>query len=272
MADFKWSNSSLTTLLGCGERWRRRYIEQERVAPVPKQLRGRVVHEVAQHTHTQQLESKALPSVEQAHDEAATCFDAQWSEGVLLDPEEKAIGEERTKSTSKDFAIDLAGYHVQTVAPRITPIAVEEHMTVVPANSDLIIHGIIDLIALSPAGDEIHDLKTAERSPSADTADKSSQLSFYSLLWYTDTGHFPHRLTLNTLVRTPTRNEKKFIPLHTTRDQEDMNVLIARLNTAVDTVKAGRFLPAPADSWLCGYCEFRNSCPFVRRGERRPTT
>src|SRR5206468_5493767 len=130
-------------------------------------------------------------------DEAATRFEQQWSGGVLFGAEEKAIGEVRTKGNSKDFAIDLSGYHVQKVAPAVTPIAVEEKMTVVPADSDLVIHGIVDLIDLTPAGDCIRDLKTSERAPSANAAENSSQLSFYSLLWYTDTGHLPHRLMLD---------------------------------------------------------------------------
>jgi hypothetical protein len=268
---FRWSTSALSCLSQCGEKFRRRYVENERVPPNPKLLRGRVVHEVAQHSYTRKLETDVLPTVEEAEDQAATRFENHWEEGVLFDEDDKALGEERTKGNSKDFAVDLSGYHVQKVAPAVHPIAVEERMSVTPADSDVVIHGIIDLIDLTPAGDVIRDLKTAERAPSGDAADKSLQLSMYSMLWLTDTGRLPAKLTLDTLVRTSTRNEKKYLPLHTTRDDEDMRVLIARVNAAVRTVERGDFLPAAMDSWVCNYCEFRNSCPFVRRGAR-PTS
>ncbi len=267
-----WSNSSLSCLTQCGEKYRRRYIENERFPPSPRQLRGRVVHEVAQGAYQHTLNNEPLPTAEEAKDQAASAFETEWLKGVEPDKDDPAPLP-TAKGTSKDFAVDLSGYHVVTVAPTVTPIAVEERLTVTPPDSDLVIHGIVDLIDLTPQGDVIRDLKTAEKSPASDAAEKSQQLSFYSLIWHTDTGVLPARLTLDTLVRTPARAEKKYVQLHTRRDAADDAALVQRLNTAVETVKRGLFMPAPMDSWQCSprWCEFYTTCVYTRRGER-PTT
>ena len=271
--DFRWSNSSLSLLQLCGEAFRRRYVEREYFAPSPRMLRGRVIHTVAQGAYQRVLETKPLPSVEETKDTAATGFEAEWAKGFALEADDRAIGEAKTKDTSKDFAVDLSGYHVTAVAPAVHPIAVEERMTVTPPDSDLLIHGIVDLIDLTPDGDVIRDLKTAEKSPSADAAEKSSQLTFYSMIWEADTGVLPTRLTLDTIWKTPAKGDKKYLPLHTTRDHEDHRALVARLNAAVETVKRGLFMPAPADSWKCSvkFCDFYPTCVYLRRGAR-PTT
>ncbi len=269
-SNIKWSNSSLSCLTQCGEKFRRRYIEGERFAPAPRMLRGRVIHQVAQSAYTRTLHEEPLPSAEEARDQAATGFETEWANGVELDAEDKARGEAQTKGQSKDFAVDLSGYHVTAVAPAVHPIAVEEHITVTPKDSDLTIHGYVDLIDLTPAGDVIRDMKTAEKSPAGDMADKSMQLTMYALLWKTDVGHFPTALVLDHLVRTPARLEKKHIQQRTTRDEADVTALVNRLNIAVETVKRGVFTPAPADAWYCSasYCEFHPTCPYVRRGVR----
>ncbi len=267
-----WSNSSLSCLTQCGEKYRRRYIENERFPPSPRQLRGRVVHAVAQGAYQHTLNSEPLPTVDEAKDTAATNYEAEWSKGVEPDKDDPSTLETQ-KGSSKDFAVDLSGYHVATVAPAITPIAVEEKITVTPKDSDLVIHGIVDLIDLTSDGDVIRDLKTAEKSPPHDAAEKSQQLSFYHLIWHTDTGVLPKRLTLDTLVRTPAKAEKKYVQLHTVRDVADDAALVQRLNTAVETVKRGVFMPAPMDSWGCSerWCEFYTTCVYTRRGAR-PTS
>jgi len=274
MADFKWSTSSLSLLSACGEAFRRRYVEGERTPPNARMIRGRVVHTVAQGSYTRTLNEQALPTREEAEDTAATHFESAWSEGVQLEPDEQIIGEAKTKDASKDFAIDLSGYHVERVAPAVHPIAVEEKMTVTLPESDIVVHGIIDLIDLEHGADVIRDLKTSERSPNADTADKSLQLSMYAAIWRADTGHLPQRLVLDHLVRTPTKRQKSYVPLTTTRDDEDLQVLGRRLQSAVNLVERGVFMPAPADSWMCSekWCGYWPTCPYVRRGERRPTT
>ena len=268
---FRWSPSSLSLLTSCGEAFRRRYVEGERTPARARMIRGRVVHNVAQHTYERRLREEALPSKEEAQDLAATQFESAWQEGVELEPDERAAGEAQTKGDALDFSTDLSGYHVERVAPSVHPIAVEEAMTVRLPESNVLVHGIIDLIALD---DTIRDIKTSERTPQATAAETSLQLTIYAALFRQEMQHLPKALTLDYLVRTPAKRMKSFIPLTTTRDEEDMQVLSRRINTAVQLVEANVYLPAPADSWKCTarFCDYYHDCVFVRRGARRPVT
>src|SRR5207244_7327628 len=131
-----------------------------------------------------------------------------------------------------DFAVDLAEFHVQRVAPTVDPIAVERLIIVRPRDSDLEIHGTLDLIA-KPSGimdlgatEVIRDLKTSEKSPPADAAELSQQLTYYSLIRQAEGGAMPSRVGLDHLVRTPKTSTKKYIPQRTTRDRADVVALV----------------------------------------------
>ena len=269
-AGLRWSNSSLQCLQQCGERYRRRYIERDFVPRSPRQVRGTVVHKVASIAYLQKYALRTLPSVEQTRDTAADAFEAEWRSGVLLSAEEAEIGAARVEADSKDFAVDLAGFHVEAVAPAITPVGVERKIIVKPKDSDLEINGVIDLIDATPAGEVIRDLKTAEKSPVKSAAEDSMQLSFYAMIRQAEVGHLPKELALDYLVRTPSKHERKHVPLVTTRGPEDVASLVHRINVAVEAVKKGIFVPASPDAWYCSraYCEYFESCPYVRRSTR----
>lgn len=266
----KWSNSSLMALQNCGEMFRRRYIEGERSQPNPRMIRGTVVHKVASTAFHRKLAAQDLPTLEEARDVAASEFDRNWRSGVVLSAEEAVLGVKAVRDASKDFAVDLSAYHIENVAPAVNPIGVERRITVKPKDSDLTIHGIIDLIDKTATGEQIRDLKTAEKSPFADAAEKSQQLTMYGLIRLAEIGTIPERFTLDTLVRTPVKAEKKHVQQHTTRDRDDIGALVNRINTAVDAVKKGLFVPADPSHWLCSkaYCQFWDSCPYTRRSER----
>src|SRR5262249_1120056 len=91
----------------------------------------KVIHGVASRALYAKFTGGDLPSLEQAKDDAATVFEAEWRNGVMLSPEEKA-SPHAVHDDSKDFSVDLSAYHIGTVAPVITPVAVERHITVTP--------------------------------------------------------------------------------------------------------------------------------------------
>jgi hypothetical protein len=266
----KWSNSALACLERCGEQFRRRYIEKERVPPSPRMLRGTVVHRVASTSMLRKLEPKEIPTVEEAKDLAATHFEQEWAGGVSFDQEPTQESVATAKAGAKDFAVDLSGFFVEELAPAINPIAVERRITVKPKDSDLVIHGTIDLIAAGPDGEVIRDTKTSEKSPAKDVADKSQQLTMYAVIRMAETGQLPAGLTLDYLVRTPARLDRKHVPVHSTRDREDVGTMVHRINKAVEAVQKGVFMPTNPENWWCSraWCEYHPSCVYVRRGDR----
>lgn len=266
-----WSNSALTSLERCGEKFRRRHIEGEAVPPSPRMLRGTVVHKVASTSMQRKLEAtEELVSAEEAKDLAATEFEQQWAGGVSFEGEAPEGGANAEKARSKDFAVDLSAFYVEGVAPGVVPVAVERRIEVKPKDSDLVIAGTIDLVAEVEGGEAIRDTKTSEKSPNREAAENSQQLTMYAMLRLADVGSLPKVLALDHLVRTPARAERKHVVQETTRDAADVGALVNRLNTAVEAVKRGVFVPTAPDSWWCApaWCEYYASCVYVRRGAR----
>lgn len=268
----EWNNSALMELQHCGEKFRRKYLENERMPPSPRMLRGTVVHKVGAMALLRKLEEQTLPSVQEARDLASDEFDVQWAGGVSFDQEPTAESAGQQKGASKDFATDLSALFVSTVAPKVEPVAVERKITVRPKDSDLVIHGTMDLIEKRPDGEAIRDWKTSEKSPAKSAADDSQQLSMYAMLRQAEVGTAPVQLSLDYLVRTPERKDVKHVRLDTTRDAGDVTALVHRLNTAVEAVKRGTFMPAAPDWWGCSarWCEFFKSCPYTAKGRNRP--
>lgn len=269
----RWNNSALTLLQECGEAFRRRYIEGERPGETLRMIRGTVVHRVAHIALRRKWRDGALPGQAEARDLAADQFDAVIRRGnIRFEPDDLAVGAAKSQGRAKDFAIGLAGFHVQDVAPSINPVAVERKIEVKPRDTDITIHGTIDLIDGRGNGEWIRDLKTAEKSPASGAAEESQQLTMYAMLRWAEKQRLPERLALDYMIRTPAGTER-YLPLLTTRTAADVQSLVNRINTAVEAVKRGSFVPANQNYWKCDprYCEFFSSCPYVRR-TKRPTS
>jgi hypothetical protein len=278
----RWSHSSLSTLQACGERYRLRYVEHDYRQSGLKAKRGVAIHETAKEVHKRQmLEMKKwdgatpliteLPgserSLEEARDFAASAFERAVGEGVSLDSDEKGVGEAVAKAAQKDVAVALAGLYVSDVAPAIVPTAVERKVTIRPKDSDITLVGYIDLVQ-DDTGEVIRDLKTGEKAPWKDSAKLSQQMTMYALMRMADVGTLPRAQRLVHLVRTPGRHEMSVHVQETTRDLDDISRLVLRINTAVESVKRGVFVPADpaAPGSPCSYCEFADgTCVYVRK-------
>lgn len=239
-----------------------------------------------------------MPSLEQASDTAADCFEASWERGVALTKDQEAEGVGKVRGQTKDVAIDLARFHTSELAPAIMPVAVEREIIVKPKTMDITIIGKIDLIDEQPvpeapsdhvasrqmdiAGDVlriVRDLKTSEKAPFNKAPDNnaafnSMQLTIYAMLdaaeqrQKTGKAKLPDALYLDYLVRTPVKGDKYRVSIRTERTMEDIQVLVRRMNVAIDAVKKGVFVPADpgAPGSPCSWCDYKPSCIYVRRG------
>jgi RecB family exonuclease len=290
----RWSHSKLTALFRCGEAFRREEIEREFAPSSSAAVRGTVVHAIAAHAHGEQLKAKALhpdwpkpmvlreslPGEEEAADLAATRFETERKRGIVApadevqanDPPNKIIGRD------KDSAIRMARYLVTRIAPYVDPVAVEQKVVVEPADSNIRISGIMDLVTNEQRpGDEtprrgIRDYKTSRKPPNPNEAHSSGQLSMYALLDLLQRGSIADVFALDYLVEDPRRyvGAPYLTTLESTRTQEDIDVMVARLNNAIEGVKAGVFLANGVGTWYCSpkWCRFWTTCRFVSRADR----
>jgi hypothetical protein len=280
-----WSNSALTTLQLCGYKWFLRYVKHDWRPVGYAAKRGSTVHHIAKETHKRQLvelkkwegltpELVELPgspkSVEEARDLAATNFEKQLEDGgaVLTDKEkEQELTHEAVKAHNKDAAIDLSALYVYEVAPHVKPEAVERKVEITPKNMNIKIQGYIDLVA-DDLGDVIRDLKTSEKAPYEKAAEQSQQLTLYNMIRYAEVRKMPRESKLVHLVRTPKTHEMKVVTQTTTRDMDDVKMLVARIKAAVEATEKGVFVPADqaAPGSPCSWCEFADgTCPYVRK-------
>jgi len=267
-----WSTTALDTLCGCGYRFYRRYVLKDRRAPTLRQIRGTVMHRIIARGLGRKRDTGENPGVEQARDEAATEFDRQYDSGVTLTVDALALGTRQAAGQTKDYVVDVSGFHAGVVAPKIQPVAVERLIEVRPVGTDLKIVGKLDLVERGAHGGEIiADTKTAEKSPASTAAQTSEQLTMYTLLRTAETKRLPESLRLDYLVRTPKQKQVKHVPLATSRGIPDLQAYLRRLSTAVEGVKKGVFLPAQPGAWFCSerYCEYFRDCPYVTT---RPVT
>jgi len=278
------SNSQLYSVSTCGEAYRRRYVEGERVPGSLQMARGIAVHRVAQAMHRRQVEAKAggatpmeaigvLPTREEARDQGVAAFEAHIeAEGVSVQPDEiDASGSSgAAKGRTLDTVAAMSGFYAHRVAPKVDPLAVERKIVTQPKDASYEIVGIIDLIedgGMSEAGREIiSDLKTTTRAPKKNAINTSVQLPIYTLLRASETGVMPRETVLRHLVERPTGIE--VVVQRLAPSKANLLATVARMEAAARSIRAGVFLPAEAGHWKCSlrWCEFAPTCQFFLGG------
>lgn len=265
-----WHASALTSLLRCGEAYRRRTIERERQPPTMPQIRGSAVHRGVGTGLLAQMRAGEPVDPALMEDVAASEVDRARHGGATLTADEAARGLARTFGETKDKAVRFAGAYARRVAPRVRPVAVERRVAVADVVPGVLLRGTIDLVDGDDAGGEtIRDAKTTERAPHGDAADRSQQLTMYSLLRSAETGRLVSRVALDHLVLNAATGEVEPQRLDSTRGPADHAAIVARIQAAIRAVAAGALLPAnPETDWWCSarWCEFHPTCPFAFRG------
>ena len=251
--------SGLQMLQSCGEQYRRRYIEGERIAPGVAILIGSATDRSVTADLQSKIDTGALLANEQIRDAARDSVVAEWEKGVSLDPEDGTEGQ--AKGTAIDAAVRLAELHHEGLAPTLAPTQVQRAWTLEVNGLPVDLAGTIDIQEGSAT---IRDTKTAAKSPTANAAHESLQLTTYALAAHVIDGAIPEKLTLDYLVRTKT---PKLVVLETTREVADFDPLLERIMAATRALESGIFIPARPDDWRCSakFCGYFQSCRFAMR-------
>jgi hypothetical protein len=230
---------------------------------------------------------------------------------IELGPDEKEENKSviQVMGESKDKTVALAGLHYDEAAPKLTPKLVEHSFSInmdswlrkrakelhaagdapgLDAGSAKMLHaeaaamnsaarlgidlaGKRDIVEEIDGEEIIRDTKTSGKSPNKDIVDDSDQLSTYSLASLVFNKKLPKGVALDYLVQTPKRHDLKYVPLTSTRNMDDINVLLFRFARSVHSwhtaCKTGSFLPARSTDWWCSerFCAFTDRCPAFKR-------
>ena len=255
------SISQLDLMSGCGERYRRRYIDKDRPPLGTALVVGKAVDNSVTHNLDYKMRTGELLTAEEAVDIAAKSVIFEWENvEIALNKKEREKGPEQVKGDLIDKAVRLARLHYAEIAPFINPTALQRKVEIEFKYLPYNLVGVIDV----QEADTVRDTKTSGKSPVVDAADTSDQLTVYALaVWVLD-GRIPARLTLDYLVDTKT---PKTVIRETVRNEADFHPLMARIESAIKAIENEVFVPCKQGSYPCtsGGCEYYDTCKFVRQ-------
>lgn len=251
------SPSQLDMMSRCGEAYRRRYIEGQRIPPGIAMLSGTGVHAGAEVNFRQKIDTHVDLPAEDIVDASVDGFDRALSRGYERGPEDEH------PDVARDSVADMARLYADEVAPEYQPRFVEQMVRIeLPGSHDML--GVLDMA--DDAG-RVVDLKTSGKAKSQAEADASPQLTFYAAAHKVLTGNLAETVRLEVLVKNKT---PKRVMLESTRGPADFAALANRINTASAAIEAGVFLPADPSSWMCSprWCGYYSTCRYVAQRER----
>jgi hypothetical protein len=254
--------SALMMLSKCGEQLRRRYIEGDIVPPGIAAVVGTATHSSVRANLSEKIQSGRLLTPTDAMAIARDQLNEEWEKGVLINDEERSRGIKALRGEAVDKVVRLAGAHAERIAPILTPTHVERSWLIELRGFPMDLAGCIDI---QEGSISVRDTKTSAKSPSADAADKSEQLTVYSMAVSVLDGAPPRSVALDYLVDLKRGTKVQCLVSHRTR--EDFEPVLRRVENAAYAIEKGVFVPARADDWWCSrtWCGYYDTCKYVRR-------
>jgi hypothetical protein len=257
------SASALRMYEDCGEQYRRRYIEHEKIPPGIAMIRGSSVDDSVSFNLQSLIDSGEMVPKELALTTAEEAITNRLNnQEVLYSDEEVAEGIKNVKGRTVDSVIGLSGLHYDKAAPDINPIAVQKKWTLELDNFPFNILGYLDIEELK----NIIDTKVSGKSPNGNAADISEQLTLYALAIYAEKNFIP-TVRLDYLVETPKNKTRSYKPLESTRTMNDFRTIVNRLETMASGIEKEVFMPCSSDHWKCNpkWCGYYSTCRYARR-------
>jgi hypothetical protein len=255
--------SHLITGARCGEQLRR-ILAGERIPPGIAAFVGTLNHKADEMDMTAKLLKKPIPDLSASNDFVAQAGNSLWREGIFLNDEDREVNEKVLRGKAIDRAIRLNTLRHTQLVPTITPTAVARKWVLEIEGMDYDLAGEIDL---EDEEGSILDLKTKGKAPPKDEADKSIQLTMYTIGKYYTDRIMPPKVKLNVLVCSDAEKAvAKLVTLESTRSPEEIESMMARIANFIDCLKKGVFMPCNPDQWCCSsrWCGFYLTCPYVR--------
>lgn len=258
--------SQLSMLSKCGLQYEFRYVKGVLAPPGIAALIGTGTHAGAQANLRSKIATGALLPIEAVQEEARKGFANAWDkEGVKLEDEEVVLGAEKVKGAAVDMVVRLATLHATELAPKLNPVKSEETWRLELKGYDVDLAGTTDV----KEPDRVRDLKTAGKSPTADAADASEQLTIYALAERTlEGGSGDVAVALDSLVKTKV---PKLVTQESVRTDDDFREVLERVRRASRVIQTGAFYPADPSSWWCSakWCGYWSQCPHGARQRRQ---
>lgn len=252
-----FSVTSLETLFRCGVRYDYRYLQQIKTAPTSALILGRAVDEAVSFDLQNVIDHGALLNAHEVTDIARHAVEQiMLVDGIMLTEDEAALGLNRVRADITQKAVLMASLHHTYIAPRLHPTHVQRKFEVPVAGHT--ITGIIDV----QEGRSVRDTKVRAKSPDADEAATSFQLTVYAMAVAQMDGVVPESVYLDFLIAT---QQPKVLRQESTRQRFQFAMVEERVKRAAEAVERGLFMPADLGAWHCSrkMCPYFDICRFV---------
>jgi len=254
MSKPRLSVTQINMLSRCSLQWWWRYGKGIKSPPGVALVLGRGTHAAVEADLVNKMEWGELLDEEEVKATAADATRRIWQE---MEP--VRTDEDPDEGGTVDTAVSLASLHHRQVAPALEPTAVEETFVLEMDGFPFDLTGVKDIKEKG----RIRDTKTSSKTPQADEAAKSIQLTAYHLD-ETARGNADNEVVLDFLVKSKT---PKAVSLTATRTEEDHRRFLARVEAAAKVIETGAFYPTDPGSWACSsrFCSYFDSvCPHGR--------
>jgi hypothetical protein len=256
----------------CGEQFRRRYIESEKIPPGIALGRGSSLHKSNKVNLKQKISSGVDLPLDVLKDAARDEYVRTFREGGLYLPKEDRPYKKKLLNDGLNDALRCVEQYHEKVAPLIKPVSVEEKFTV-DVGLDVPMIGIMDM----EADDRIDDLKTADKKWPDGKIAKELQAVFYSFIHaYTTKKKVPfyYHILIARRGKDGNPTSADYQEQHMTFDDIAFSGLFHKVNMFQRGVKAGIFLSAESGSWLCNekFCGYWPTCKYVGNSEQKKWT
>jgi len=254
--------SALNMLFRCGEQFRRRYIENQIIPPGVALIIGQATDHTVNKNLQHKIDTKGeLLTIEEIEDIARDQVNNMFQGEVHLDDDEVKFGVSVIKGKTVDMAVALSSLHARELAPVIQPTHIQRQWVIELDGYPVDLAGTIDI---QEGEQSIRDTKTKGKSPVADEAEKSDQLTMYAMAINVLDGKIPDHVYLDFLIKNKTPIVKT---LSSVRTEKDFKPLLARIENAIQAIDKGIFVPINSDNWLCSqkFCGYFRTCSYSRK-------
>jgi len=244
------SASSINMLMRCEQQYAFRYFEGLKAPPKAAMVQGSSVDDAANFNFRQKILSGSDRPLPEVLDAAATSFERRKDE---IEDWSMSPG------AAKDGVIAMTQEHHTSIAPKVQPVAVQEEFWLYSGEWDLPVLGFKDVRTST----ETRDLKTTTRTKSQKDLESDIQAGIYLLASHAS--QEAERFVWDQIVQL--KNGPKVAELERIGTQASYDITIRMVAVAEQRIaqmrESGIFKPADPSHWACGYCGYRNICPYI---------
>ena len=250
------SFSSLNAWALCPERWRRAYLEGERLPPGIAAHRGKGLHKSAEYNFMQKITSGEDEPLSVLQDVARDSFMDSARSGTFVPLKEKpSFKKDMAKALDLAVKVMTKAYR-ESLAPNVQPALVEKKITLDLPPLPVPFTCILDVYTNDRWWLDIKS--SGKKWPEAKGMTDLQATVNWALL-KAHLGEEPVKMSYE--IFTPATHQS----LEVTRGMADVHALIQRSQSMLACIQAGNFGPCDPNSWVCSpkWCGYFWTCKYI---------